>query len=1257
MKKTRFLAGWMALLMLIGMCCSTGVVLAEEPVSYPTLLMNTPMVVNSKDDTVYLFVPEETGTYVIGSYDENGSDPRVTVYEGSVENPINEFDDDDGGVNYNFRLEMVMTAGVAYYVDPYVGGHNESFIMEIGLSTAAEGVVANEDTLEVYPTQHKRLYHRLTPIGAAAIPVTWSSADESIATVDGEGWVTGVAEGKTTVTVAIAGGGSDTVEVTVKPNPPVQWIQIEGDSYRPFYVGQTNQKMEVSFFPYYSLPLPHSWSSDAPDVVEVDPATGELTFKKAGSANISVTIDPSVEDDNLDETDRVATCWIRVKDMTTMSLNTPLTLTSNESYDNAMVAFTPSVSATYELSLLEMTNNQDTVFVNWYDPDFNLLIESDFVDTTNGNVARCRMEKDKTYYFETEAQLGDPTQYTLQLTQLPLPESVEMNMDEVSFYYVGDYVYPDATVSPEDSADEILWTIADESVAIFDEYGDVQMVGPGRTTLTVSGRDSGVSHSVEIVVLEQIDLPEDTVTQFDLTKENGMMHRFVITPEETGYYAVAAINQRDVWMSARLTDAETNEWNSLAEDETGTYVRKQILMGGRTYYLDIHTEEEAMAAAMFKEVPMVTKVEVTRNPDDMNYIEGVGRYRLSGLEIQVTFGDNTTYDWSYEEGGWVNGLEVDITKGKDPSNPQVTITVGDVSAVLPYNLVENPVERLELVKPVDHVYVENSGGSADTWYNPETEMLEDYYYYNIVDMYTARIRIVYKDGTSCEAGVYDEVNGYYVEYSDTQDERPWTVGGNNDILISYLGHTVEMPVTVMATPVKSIEIETQGILLYEHLGGYFESDDFFYYGYDLPEDGVLKVTYNDGTTAELDLVDTWMSSNDITYDDTQYDTPWVVGGEYLVTVTYMGATTTIPVKVVPNPVQKIELVGMPVTEYAYGDSVYGDMYADGEYYLYPDDLTGMELKVTYTDGTFEIFTPEDVDEDHEINGQPLWLNHDTLPVLPGDTIEVTMEYMGYSFPYEVTVGPSDVASLEMVTPPTQTEYVTGFYPVYTGAVFEITYTDGTTERVTVTDENTEYWVSPYTNLQTATLKVGDYQLMMQNDQMTEGEYFAHIGGVLYFFDCFTFTEKEVDSITVESFQWDGDSMTVTVTYKDGATDKLVLDLTAEDDMPYYRFYTARSDKGVMSVDVSALVEGGKVVEYEITLLEETVYIPAIVLGDVDGNGEVNAADALLALQIATDKVTPSDEQIAAANVDGKDGVAANDALLILQYATKKIAKF
>lgn len=63
------------------------------------------------------------------------------------------------------------------------------------------------------------------------------------------------------------------------------------------------------------------------------------------------------------------------------------------------------------------------------------------------------------------------------------------------------------------------------------------------------------------------------------------------------------------------------------------------------------------------------------------------------------------------------------------------------------------------------------------------------------------------------------------------------------------------------------------------------------------------------------------------------------------------------------------------------------------------------------------------------------------------------------------------------------------------------------------------------------------------------------------------------------------------------------------------------------------------------------------LGDVDSNGKIEAYDALLALQIATQKRTSTGKEIKAANVDGNPGVQAYDALRILQFATGKITGF
>ena len=59
-------------------------------------------------------------------------------------------------------------------------------------------------------------------------------------------------------------------------------------------------------------------------------------------------------------------------------------------------------------------------------------------------------------------------------------------------------------------------------------------------------------------------------------------------------------------------------------------------------------------------------------------------------------------------------------------------------------------------------------------------------------------------------------------------------------------------------------------------------------------------------------------------------------------------------------------------------------------------------------------------------------------------------------------------------------------------------------------------------------------------------------------------------------------------------------------------------------------------------------------GDVNGKDGVTSADALLALQAATQKITLEGSALTAADVDGVEGVTSSDALMILQAATGKI---
>ncbi len=65
----------------------------------------------------------------------------------------------------------------------------------------------------------------------------------------------------------------------------------------------------------------------------------------------------------------------------------------------------------------------------------------------------------------------------------------------------------------------------------------------------------------------------------------------------------------------------------------------------------------------------------------------------------------------------------------------------------------------------------------------------------------------------------------------------------------------------------------------------------------------------------------------------------------------------------------------------------------------------------------------------------------------------------------------------------------------------------------------------------------------------------------------------------------------------------------------------------------------------------------IVYGDINNDGDINATDALMALQHSVRLIELDETQSAAADVDGNGGIDAADALCILQYSVQLITRF
>jgi uncharacterized protein YjdB len=119
------------------------------------------------------------------------------------------------------------------------------------------------------------------------VPVTWTSADPAIATVDGDGTVTGVAGGKVKITGAV-GTLTDDATITVTAPPPAitLTVTLANPNLTTGQTTQANYAIQLPIGPPLSMALVKpAWSSDNTNVATVS-STGLVTAVGPGSAKI-----------------------------------------------------------------------------------------------------------------------------------------------------------------------------------------------------------------------------------------------------------------------------------------------------------------------------------------------------------------------------------------------------------------------------------------------------------------------------------------------------------------------------------------------------------------------------------------------------------------------------------------------------------------------------------------------------------------------------------------------------------------------------------------------------------------------------------------------------------------------------------------------------------------------------------------------------------------------------------------------------------
>ena len=350
----------------------------------------------------------------------------------------------------------------------------------LSVEVPATDISLNKTSTTIAKGETEKLTATLEPEDASSA-ITWSSANEKVATVSEDGTVKAVGAGTTKIT-ATANGHSASCEVTV--NVPLKEITVTGEGNR-----DTIKKGETLQLTAERVPEDTTetgmiqWSSSNKKIATVDQA-GLVTAIANGTATITAQIG-EIKGEYEITVQEVNLTGISIKKSTTIHRGESETLT-----------------VTYEP---ENTTDDRTVTWESSDPD---------VATVDGSGTVTAVGIGRAYI---TAKVGNHTDVCAVAVDAPLENIDVQGTLELMKNQTAVIRYK---LVPSDTTDKelVTFTSSDQTVATVDADGNVKALKAGTTVITLKGAND-VTATVTVTVTE---IPIDTVS---LDKESAIVEK------------------------------------------------------------------------------------------------------------------------------------------------------------------------------------------------------------------------------------------------------------------------------------------------------------------------------------------------------------------------------------------------------------------------------------------------------------------------------------------------------------------------------------------------------------------------------------------------------------------------------------------------------------------------------------------------------------------------------------------------------------
>lgn len=322
------------------------------------------------------------------------------------------------------------------------------------IATPVESIKLNLTELNLTEGEKASLKVTFTPGSATDKSLTWSSSDNSVATVSAAGEVTAVKAGKATITATSANGKTATCVVTVEAKD-IPVVSVSLDKTELKLTEGDKATLTATITPADATDHDLDWTSSNPKVASVSD-NGEVTALKAGTATITVAT----------HNGKSATCTVSVAAKIINA--SAITLSKTEA--------SLKVGESIDLTATVAPENTTDKTITWKSSNENVAS----VDAKGKVTAKAIGEATIT------ATCGSVSA-TCKVTVIPTPvESIVLSKTELSLTE-GEKATLTATVAPEDATDKsVAWTSSDTSVATVSASGEVTAVKAGTAKITAT---------------------------------------------------------------------------------------------------------------------------------------------------------------------------------------------------------------------------------------------------------------------------------------------------------------------------------------------------------------------------------------------------------------------------------------------------------------------------------------------------------------------------------------------------------------------------------------------------------------------------------------------------------------------------------------------------------------------------------------------------------------------------------------------------